>query len=449
MKFFKMLQVFLFIGIISSFPVFSQNLQNQQENADSTLNPENQNSENRLDLSIEDAIQYAINGNISLKERQVSVSAARRAKNYSWNGISPNLSASARMAGPAVDSSSNKTSSISFGGTVSFALSPSIFTNIKSAALNYEQSLMTYENAKNTIELNVRKAYYSILYEMESVKLQEQNLESARQQYESNLARFNRGTLSRLDVLSAQVTYQNAGLSLESSKVSLENDLASFKQTLGISQDKQINFTDDFSEIRKIREISVDGLETNPFSIASLEKQIEVAKNSLLATRFSAWGPSISASYAYTYSGLLSNAQNLSGASSYSVGVSIPLDGYLPWSVGSQSIANQKDNLETLELELEDAKTSLDVSVQNYLNRIKQTQDSINLRVESINLAQQTFEMTQEAYNYGTRDLLSLQSASDNLLSAKLNLMLEEYTLVSTIFELENTLGIPFGTLGR
>lgn len=456
MKFFKLLQVFLFLGIFALFPVFSQNLQNQQEIEGSSTNSasqsenQNQNQNNNLDLSLEDAIKAAINGNISLKESQVSVKAAQRAKNYSWNSVSPSLQASARMAGPSTDPSTlNDTASLYFGGTVSFALSPSIFTNIKSAALSYDQSLMTYENAKNTIELNVRKAYYSILYEMESVKLQEQNFESARQQYESNLARYNRGTLSRLDVLSAQVTYQNAGLTLESSKVTLENDLASFKQTLGISQDKQLNFTDDFSEIRKIKAISVDGLETNPYSINSLEKQIEVAENSLLATRFSAWGPTISASYAYNYSGLLSDTQNLSGASSYSLGVSIPLDGYLPWSQGSQSIANQKDNLETLQLELEDAKTSLNVSVQNYLKKIKQTQDSISLRVESINLAQQTFEMTQEAYNYGTKDLLSLQSASDNLLSAKLNLMSEEYTLISTIFELENTLGIPFGTLGR
>ena len=33
-------------------------------------------------------------------------------------------------------------------------------------------------------------------------------------------------------------------------------------------------------------------------------------------------------------------------------------------------------------------------------------------------------------------------------MSAKINLMQQKFTLISAVLDLENTLGIPFGTLG-
>ncbi len=433
-KYFVAMSAVFFAG--SAF-AFSQN---------SEVSPEIQGS--KIVLSVSDAINFALEKNLNLKESKITLDAAKRTKNYSWNGLSPSLNAKGSFSGPVSDvSSRSDTLSASVGASVSLGLSPSIYTAVKAAAINYEQAQITYENAVRTIELNVRKAYCSILYEIENVKLQEQNVASAKNQYESNLEKYKRGTLSWLDVLSTQVTYQNAALTLENLKVTLENDLASFKQTLGIPLNTEIELSGNFNFVREIKEISIENIEINSSTLASLEKQLEAAENSLLASRFSAWGPSISASYSYNYGGLLSNAEGMEGSSSYSLGVSIPLDGYLPWSSGAQSIAGSKDTIEKLKLEIEDEKTSLDVSVKNYLNKIKQSQDSIKLRLESINLAQQTYDMTQEAYNYGTKDLLSLQSASDNLLSAKLNLMSEEYTLLSAVLDLENTIGVPFGTL--
>ena len=57
--------------------------------------------------------------------------------------------------------------------------------------------------------------------------------------------------------------------------------------------------------------------------------------------------------------------------------------------------------------------------------------------------------MTKDAYNHGSRDLLSLQTASDSLLNARTDLAQQEYTLITKIINLEYTLGVPFGSLGR
>ncbi|MBQ1870467.1 MAG: TolC family protein, partial [Treponema sp.] len=86
-------------------------------------------------------------------------------------------------------------------------------------------------------------------------------------------------------------------------------------------------------------------------------------------------------------------------------------------------------------------------NVDSALRKIKYSQSVIKLRQSSVNLAAQTYSMSLDAYNRGSKDLLSLQTALDNLTQAKVNLQAEAYNLICNILDLENTLGVPFGTL--
>jgi hypothetical protein len=55
--------------------------------------------------------------------------------------------------------------------------------------------------------------------------------------------------------------------------------------------------------------------------------------------------------------------------------------------------------------------------------------------------------MTLNAYNYGSRDLLTLQNAADSLLKSKNELQSQVYNLICKIMDLEFTLGLPLGAL--
>ena len=55
--------------------------------------------------------------------------------------------------------------------------------------------------------------------------------------------------------------------------------------------------------------------------------------------------------------------------------------------------------------------------------------------------------MTQTAYSHGSKDFLTLQDSANSLLNAKISLMSQKITLLNAVLSLENTLGIPFGTL--
>lgn len=397
------------------------------------------------ELTIDDAVKLAVEGNISLKQSEITLNAAKRASTYSWNSISPTIKGSGSFS----KSDSSDFENISVGGSVSVGLSPSLYTSIKSAQLSYEENQITYDAAVRSIELSVRVAFNNLLYDKEKITLQQSNVASAKRQYEANLSKYNQGAISKLDVLSTQVTYKNAELSLENTKVTYENDMSSFKQVLGISQNEKINLKGSLDDALLIKEITLENVEQNSSSIKTLEKQIEEAKTNLLATRFSAWGPTLSASYSYSLATTTTDTSTWNNGGTFSVGASIPLDGYLPWSQGAQSIASQNDTLSKLQLKLEDEKTTVSISVSKYLTQITQAQKSISSYQSSIDLAQQTYEMTLDAYNHGTKDLLSLQNASDNLLEAKVNLKSAENTLVVAVLNLENEIGVQFGTLGK
>ena len=138
-----------------------------------------------------------------------------------------------------------------------------------------------------------------------------------------------------------------------------------------------------------------------------------------------------------------------STSSRLSVGVSIPLDGYLPWSQKGVSVATGKTALDTAKKQLEDAKTTVAVKTESYLRKINQAVSQLSSLQANVELAEQTYQMTLTAYNYGKTDLTSLQNANDAVLNAGVSLKSQANTLISTILDLEELLGLPFGTLGK
>jgi len=64
-------------------------------------------------------------------------------------------------------------------------------------------------------------------------------------------------------------------------------------------------------------------------------------------------------------------------------------------------------------------------------------------------LASRSVDLTQTAYTNGLADLISLQNAVDNLTEVRYSILENIYNLSVVILNLEYSLGLPFGSLGR
>ncbi|MCF0241250.1 MAG: TolC family protein [Treponema sp.] len=405
-----------------------------------------------LTLSVEQAVELAMQNNISVKQAERTLKSAERADKYSWNSVSPSISASGNLSIPLMENAQTKSQdmSVSVSGSASIRLSPSLYTSIRSAKLDLEQGLITYEEACRSVELNVRKIFYSILLSEENIATQKRSMEAAKRQYETNREKFNRGQLSELDLLQSQVNYESKMPSIESQENQLINSMENFKQLLGVNREIHLILSGSLKEIESFDGKSVDFNISKIPSVIKIEKQVEAQENRLMATRFSAWGPTLSASYSIGAGQTLKEGQEFKLQNhSLSIGVSIPLDGYLPWSSGAMSIENQKDSLASLKDNLENTKTTVQLSIENSLRTIRQAQSQKKSLESTVSLAQKTYDMVQTAYNHGSKDLNSLKNAEDSLINAKSQLLNQDYTLVTAILELENILGVPFGSLSK
>ena len=62
---------------------------------------------------------------------------------------------------------------------------------------------------------------------------------------------------------------------------------------------------------------------------------------------------------------------------SLSLSVTLPLDGFLPWSKKADAVSAAKDSIANYELQIADKKTSLAVSAQSGLKKIEQSISAI------------------------------------------------------------------------
>lgn len=394
-------------------------------------------------ITVDEAVSLACQNNVTIQKQKINLNLLDKKNKTSWNSVSPTASLSAGY-NPSLEENSPSTWTIS--ASVNLSLTPLLYTAINGAKINYENGLITYDSAIRTIELNVRKLFLNLILTKENIALQQRNLETARQRYNASKEKFNRGQLSELDLLTAQYNYESLKPNLENTSISYENSLASFKQMIGIAWDEEIELKGSLNDFNTTGDINVEyNIDEIP-SIKSLKYQLENAKNNLLATRFSVWGPSLSAGYSYSLSGN-DATDKIQTRNSISLGLRIPLDGYLPWSTGALNIETQKANLQTIELQYKDEKESTQINIQTKIKQIQQSKSQLKILSSNVELAQKTYNMTLTAYNHGSKDLLTLQTAADNLLKAKTNEQSQLYSLISAILDLENTLGVPFGTI--
>ena len=266
-------------------------------------------SENIRTITVDDAVILAADNNISLQRQRISQEKLERQNNTAWNSALPSVSLSGgfelpiEKPAPSVMNPNPSDYSYSVSASISLRLTPSLYTSIKDARLKYESGKTSYEEAVRQIELSVRKLFYSLLYTKESINLQKHNMETARLRYENNRDKYNRGQLSELDLLQSQYSYESQRPAIESAEISYQNNLASFKQIMGLSQNEKIELSGSLADSIPPESFSISQSVEDLPSVKKIKASIEQQKNSLLATRLSAYGPTLSASYSYGKAG--------------------------------------------------------------------------------------------------------------------------------------------------
>ncbi|MFA6844729.1 MAG: TolC family protein [Sphaerochaetaceae bacterium] len=404
-----------------------------------------------LSLTVEDAVSYAIANNRTLESSKLDLKMDKDAKDVSWNGFLPTLQTTASLSrnnqvNPIYTVPTSPSTSFVGGVTFSFNFNPALITNMRLAQEKYLAGQISYDQAKAQTTLNVKKMFYAILLQKQALELQKQTLENTKGRMEQAQDLYSQGFATELTVLQTQVSYENLKATVLKQQQSLEQQLGTFAFLLGLDENEPLDLVGaiepEFKNIDAQQALSRIGLR---YDVITLQKQMDILDVQKKAVDQQIWIPSVALNL--SYQPILSDITNNWGTSSNwydggscSVTVAWNLTNLLPWSTGRQSIKTLEDNKKKLQLNLEMVQANARMEVKNLITSLSQSQEAIDSSERSINLAQKSYDMTLDAYQQGSKELLDVRDSENQLNQAKLSKLSEQYNYLSSLLDLEYAL---------
>ncbi|WP_296323781.1 TolC family protein [Treponema sp. UBA3813] len=433
-----------------------------------------------IKLSIEDAVSYALSHNRTLKSNDIDLEIKKRASSNSWNVFLPNVQASGTMSraneyNPGTAATNKMMSQLTGGaypaktdydkeedrwstvGTVSASwnFTPAYIAQIKIAKAQYEAGKISWEQSQRETITNIKKMYYGLLLQQESLKIQKTSLENARQRMIQAQTNFRNGAIPEIQYLQTQVNYENAKPDVDSAEQSLTQQMDLFAFMIGMPVGTNIELTDSIEPVYV--DVSADDLlakySDNDLQIQNLEKNKLAAKLGITASELATWLPTLALSYSYQpvyigsegawhFSKDIGDGEKWYDSGSFSATLVWNITNMLPWSSNRQKLKDYKQQLVQLDLSIESLKENQKVQVRKAVDTLTQAKEQIDVMGRNVTLAQRAYDMTARSYRNGTTELLDLRDAEASLNQAKLGQINQKFQYISALMDLENTLNV-------
>lgn len=450
--FFKQQKLFycaliMFIG--GSFPLLAQD----------------QATESRT-LTVDAAVDYALQNSKTLQSAMIDLQMKERAKNTAWNVFVPSIQATGTM------SRSNEVSTFSIPGiplppapeptesdhwrvigniNATLNLSLALMDGIKATKANYEAGLITWEQTLKETERNIRKMFYGLLLQQESLSLQKTTLSNAEERVTQAEINYRNGFIPELSLLQAQVSYENQKPVILKADQGLMQQLDLFAFLLGLPLGTDIVLEGEIDP--EFMDFDANSLVQqylgNRLDIQSFNKTKQLLGIQLSALNFQSFTPALALSYGWQpiVGDITENwfDDNSTDNGSFSVTLAWNLTNMLPFSANRQQATDVKDNILKMELQYETLLQNAEMEVNNLIDNLRYSQSAVDAAQNSIALAQKSYDMTVRAYESGATELLDVRDAETQLNQAKLGEMSERYNYLSNLLDLEYSLNTKLG----
>ena len=449
-------------------------------------------------LSPDEAVDMALKNNLSLESSRVSSGTKKRASDLSWNQFIPSVTAGgsllldnekgdptiatfpiipdgtpgmpatirgingniypAAAAGffvsdPIPASQWHVAGSIQASLTISIAM----FENMKRLRLDYEGGLIGYEKAKAQLERDVRKAYNSMLLLQENINLLKENYEAAGRRVAMARANYNAGLAPELSLLQAQVAVENMKPMIDQAENGFRLSLAQFAMFLGLPYDTPFELIPMENEIAfiplNVRELISKAASGKP-DIQELRHSILMLQSARKAQVYSLL-PFLNLGWTYSPTFLGDPWKDSWGnrdlwkdqGGMLTITLGLRLHSLIPFSSDFQGIKNMDDQIRIANIGLAQMIQGTEIEIYNTILSLEKTQVTTAAQTQTVNLAERSYRLTEQAYRSGLQDLLQVQNAELELKQAKVSMLEQQFNYLNGLLDLEYAIGVPFGTL--
>ena len=300
---------------------------------------------------------------------------------------------------------------------------------------------LSTEQSENDIQVAIVQTYLQVLYAMESVRINENTVETSKAERDRAEELYKAGSISLVDFSQLESQYSTDKHQLVVAQTSLDNYKLQLKQLLelDITQDIELSLSDIdeswvLAPLPDKQVVYATSLAVMP-QIKSSELSLESAKIEKQKAKASYW-PTISMNAGigtghlsgtnYSFGNKIWNNFN----ESFGISINIPI-----FTNRENKTAYNKAKLAitTSQLELINSQKELLKTVEGIYLDATSAQSQYQSAMERLSYVQQSFKLTEEQFFLGMKNTLEMLTEKNNLLSARQEVLQSKYMAIMSI----------------
>lgn len=404
--------------------------------------------------TLKECINYALENNISLQKTQIKKASANEDYLQSKAALLPSLSASSNqnvsytpwvtsgISGEGFTKSS--VDKVYYNGSYSVTGNYVIWNGnknrnqVKLNKLTYEAAALDSATQAQNLQEQIATLYIQICYSTEAIKVNQESYKSSLENENRGKEFVRNGKMSQADL--AQLTAQRAQdeYNIVAAESNVKNYKRQLKELLQITNDEAfdivISSTTDsqaLASIPALNSVYASALDNRP-EIKSYQNMIDQSNLNIDIAKAGKM-PTISANAGVSTSSTSMNKTgwgtqikqnfNLGGG----VSISIPI-----YDNRATKTAINKANLQKQSsmLDLKNEQTKLYSTIENYWLQANTNQSQFKAAKVSTESAKTSFELLNEQFKLGLKNIVELRTGKDNLLNAQQNELQAKYLTI-------------------
>ena len=408
-----------------------------------------------LTLSLDEAIEQGIENSLDLKKSRIDLSSAEYASSRLWSEVFPTISgtlgasySSALFSGDGFEADKDRLTNTA-GLGLNVTLNAGIPYAMKNIKLAYQTRLLSYEDARNQLELQITKKFFSLIADRDNLASLDYTLQLAQRQYERDQVAFNNGLVGELSLMQSRLGLENARYNLSAARSAYANRMADFLAQLGIAYDAGADADTALEGKIEITRVEADAeqlirenLPRRP-DMVSRRQEIERLENAEKQAVFSGKAPSLRFAAEWNSRSFDPFSDTFSGSAT----LTIPIDPWIPGTARNQSALSAKSAVEKARLDLKNVEDAAAAQIRSLAASLHNSWDSIEIARLSLGVAERGYELTEQGFRNGTVESLKLEDARNNLVNARQRLLQSELSYFNMILDISAALNINWKDL--
>ena len=408
--------------------------------------------------TLDDCIQYALEHNISLQKARLQQQSAAEDVNARQGALLPTLSAQTNQSvgyRPWQDNGiatvtngqvNTKVDKTYYNGSYGLNAQWTVWNggrnrnNVRLSQLQEQQATLQTEQQANSIEERICQLYTQCLYLSDAIGVSQTTLATSRKNEERGQQMVEVGLLAKADL--AQLSAQRAND--EYQLVEAESQLANYKlqlrQLLELGAEQEFDIvvpasTDEqaLADIPALPTVYEQALATRP-EIEKARLGIESSKVSVAIAK-AGWLPTLSLTGGLSTSTNSLSANGWGNQMKTNVNTQAGLSLSIPIFDGRQtktSVAKAQLQQQQAVLDLQEQQKQLYQTIEGYWLDATTNQQRLRAATASTESQQASYDLLQEQFNLGLKNIVELMNGKDALMQAQQNRLQAKYlTLLS------------------